>query len=38
MFSNQIREHNGTFYKMQTLDRIYNSKKILDLKIDMMQL
>ena len=27
MFSNQIREHNGTFYKMQTLESIYNSKK-----------
>lgn len=27
MFSNQIREHNGTSYKMQTLESIYNSKK-----------
>lgn len=27
IFSNQIREHNGTFYKMQTLESIYNSKK-----------
>lgn len=27
MFSNQIREHNGTYYKMQTLESIYNSKK-----------
>lgn len=27
VFSDQIREHNGTFYKMQTLESIYNSKK-----------
>ena len=27
MFSNQIRGHNGTYYKMQTLESIYNSKK-----------
>lgn len=27
MFSNQIREHNGTYYKMQTLESIYNAKK-----------
>lgn len=27
MFSNQIREHNGTIYKMQSLESIYNSKK-----------
>ena len=27
IFSNQIREHNNTFYKMQTLESIYNSKK-----------
>lgn len=27
MFSEQVREHNGTYYKMQTLESIYNSKK-----------
>ncbi len=27
MFSNQIKEHNGTYYKMQTLESIYNAKK-----------
>lgn len=27
MFSNELREHNGSFYKMQTLESIYNSKK-----------
>ena len=27
MFLDKIREHNGTFYKMQTLESIYNSKK-----------
>lgn len=27
MFSDQIRDHNGTFYRMQTLESIYNSKK-----------
>ena len=27
MFSDQVREHNGTFYRMQTLESIYNSKK-----------
>lgn len=27
IFSNQIREHNGTIYKMQSLESIYNSKK-----------
>lgn len=27
MFSNKLREHNGSFYKMQTLESIYNSKK-----------
>lgn len=27
MFSNELREHNWSFYKMQTLESIYNSKK-----------
>ena len=27
MFSNELREHNGSFYKMQTLESIYNFKK-----------
>lgn len=27
IFSDQIREHNGTYYKMQTLEGIYNAKK-----------
>lgn len=27
MFSSQTREHNGTYYKMQTLESIYNAKK-----------
>lgn len=37
IYSKQVRQHNGIPYRMQSLETIYNAKKIQDQKIDMMQ-
>ena len=37
-FPNQAREHNGSTYRMMSLESIYNAKKIQDLRIDMTHL
>lgn len=37
-FPNQVREHNGSTYRMMSLESIYNAKKIQDLRIDMTHL
>lgn len=36
IYSKQVRQHNGIPYRMQSLESIYNAKKIQDQKIDMM--